>query len=108
MAQAQFHGLREIANDYQKASRAEQPAYINPMVNSYSRYSRPPVDREQFQDRFSIILKIQYKLNESYYMTHEEKKSLNQEKGITFTNAEYFQYAESATRPRRKLTVLLK
>jgi len=49
MAQAQFHGLREIANDYQKAARAEPPSYMEPMLESISRYSRPSVNREQFQ-----------------------------------------------------------
>ena len=52
MAQAQFHGLREIANDYQKAARAEPPSYMEPMLESISRYSRPSVNREQFQAWF--------------------------------------------------------
>ena len=49
MAQAQFHGLREIANDYQKAARAEPPLSMNPVLESISRYSRPSVNRDQFQ-----------------------------------------------------------
>ena len=49
MAQAQFHGLREIANDYQKAARAEPPSSMDSMLESISRYSRPSVNREQFQ-----------------------------------------------------------
>lgn len=55
MAQAQFHGLREIANDYQKAAEAEPLSYRSPMMNSYSRHSRPTsmVDREQFQAGFT-------------------------------------------------------
>ena len=49
MAQAQFHGLREIANDYQKAARAEPPSYMEPMQEGISRYYRPSANREQFQ-----------------------------------------------------------
>ena len=50
MAQAQFHGLREIANDYQKAARADPPSFMEPfMEESISRHSRPSVNREKFQ-----------------------------------------------------------
>ena len=59
MAQAQFHGLREIANDYQKAARAEPPSFMEPfMEESSSRYSRPSVNREKFQAWFLTWVEI--------------------------------------------------
>ena len=58
MAQAQFHGLREIANDYKKAARAEPPSFMEPRIENIFRYSRPSVNREQFQAWFFTGVEI--------------------------------------------------